>query len=81
LSKAEAVAVWYGSIVSTQQLNSTGDLKMRWERGLCLGNLNEDRAEDGIGFVDLNAATAARPTPERKTDLAADIESSRFSLE
>jgi|APAra0007618328_1042625.scaffolds.fasta_scaffold07781_2 hypothetical protein len=27
LSKAEAVAVWYGSIVSTQQLNSTGDLQ------------------------------------------------------
>lgn len=31
LSKAEAVAVWYGNIVSTQQLNSTGDLSIsKW---------------------------------------------------
>lgn len=56
-------------------------LKMRWERGLCLGNLNEDRAEYGVGFVDLNAATTDRLTPERRTDLAADIESFRFSLD
>lgn len=73
LSKAEAVAVWYGSIVSTQQLNATGDLKTRGESGLGLGILNEDRAEDGIGFVERNAAAAARPAPERINDLAADI--------
>ena len=32
LSKAEAVAVWYGSIVSTQQLNATGDLLFHFRK-------------------------------------------------
>lgn len=48
-------------------------LKTRGESGLGLGILNEDRAEDGIGFVERNAAAAARPAPERINDLAADI--------
>lgn len=53
-------------------------LKTRWESGLCFGILNEDRAEDGIGFVERNAAAAARPAPERINDLAADIWKFRF---
>lgn len=32
LSKAEAVAVWYGSIVSTQKLSCTGDLLISEEK-------------------------------------------------
>ena len=53
-------------------------LKTRGESGLCFGILNEDRAEEGIGFVERNAAAAARPAPDRRKDLAADIEGFRF---
>lgn len=47
-------------------------LKMRFERGLCLGIRNADR--DDAGRENLDAAADARLAAERNTDLAADIE-------
>lgn len=49
---------------------------MRFERGLCFGIRNADRADEGIGLgpvENLDAAADARLAAERKTDLAADI--------
>lgn len=58
-------------------------LKMRFERGLCLGIRNAGREDDGVGLgpvENLDAAADARLAAERKTDLAADIELLRSVL-
>lgn len=64
---AEAVAVWNGTIVSTQ-LSSTGHLKMRLERGL----LPEMRSGERAALASEATLAAAFLTEvERKMDLAA----------
>lgn len=57
LSKAEAVTVWYGSIVSRQQLNSTGDLfnfqkqRIKNELSRCVIDVSESLKEDFTVFT------------------------------
>lgn len=62
-------------MVSTQQLISTGDLKMREENGLCLETRKGERAGRGtaLGPAASLVAAVAREAAERRTDLAADI--------
>nr|AFK44657.1 unknown [Lotus japonicus] len=68
--RAEAVAVWYGSIDTTQELNSTGNLRVDWdcEKGLLEAMRNGERA--GLASEATRNADLP-PEDDRKIDLAA----------